>query len=313
MGYAVSRKFVFDLYRLNVVDLDDLFSSRDVRRLRGDDEIRTLLYSATDPANDQVQSTRTATYKWSLREYRDFSELRSQRPFLHLVLARSVLDRDGSIVTDEGISRGTSSIYPPLAGTAVVFFDLARHLVAVEHTGELAPTAWLEFLEKVLANAAKSIGRGSAIALEPVAEENGIVKLFLSFEVVTRLRLTLRLPNPELTRYTKSLFDDLVQSNIREITQDMRNPSGLSKSENARPLASAVLAEQGYKKGEVQIEGLRNDQFEEIVSGKNAVRGSIQGLRDFVRGIHQTAKAKETQRVLAAISAEIDRIHPARD
>ena len=84
----------------------------------------------------------------------------------------------------------------------------------------------------------------------------------------------------------------------------------MSKAEDARPFASAVLAEQGYKKGEVQIEGIRNDSFEQATSGSTAVRGTVKGLRDFVRGMHANAKAKETQRALTAIAAEIDRIHP---
>lgn len=92
--------------------------------------------------------------------------------------------------------------------------------------------------------------------------------------------------------------------------QDMKNPNGLSKSEEARPFGCAVLAEQGYKKGDVTIEGLRNDKFEIAHSGTDAARGAVKGLRDFIRGINSTAKTKETQNALIAIAAEIDRLHP---
>ncbi|MFV5216169.1 hypothetical protein ACLIIZ_20800, partial [Azonexus caeni] len=86
---------------------------------------------------------------------------------------------------------------------------------------------------------------------------------------------------------------------------------GNMRFECGSPVASAVLAEQGYKKGEVQIEGIRNDTFEQASSGTTAARGHVRGLRDFVRGLHVTAKTKEAQKMLTAITAEIDRIHPA--
>lgn len=307
----MARRFSFDLYRLNIEDTDDLFAQSQLRRLRTDRDIAEVLQKATDPEQDQLQKTRTAVFKWSVREFRDLSEQVPDRPLLHVVLARSILERDGSIVTDDGMELGTSSLNPPLASTAVCLFDLSRHMVAVEHTGELAPTAWKEFFERILATAANRIEFWSSIVLEPIPEKDGIVGMFLSFDRITRMRVTLRIPNPELNRYTKLLYQDLAKSGIREMTQDMKNPNGLSKAEEARPYASAVLAEQGYKKGDVQFEGLRNGSFEQARTGSAAARGNVRGLRDFVRGLHANAKAKETQRVLAAVAAEIDRLHPA--
>lgn len=306
----MTRRFSFDLYRLNVEDAEDLFSQAQLRRLRTNQDIAAVLQRATDAEQDQIQRSRTAVFKWSVREFRDLTDQTPDRPLLHVVLARSILERDGSIVTDQGMSTGTSLLNPPLASTAVCLFDLSRHLVAVEHTGELAPTAWKEFFERILATAANRLDYWSSLVLEPIPEQNGIVGLFLSFERVTRMRLTLRIPNPELNRYTKLLYEDLSRSGIREMTQDMKNPNGISKSEDARAYASAVLAEQGYKKGDVQFEGLRNGAFEQAVSDTSAARGNVRGLRDFVRGLHANAKAKEAQRVLAAVTAEIDRIHP---
>jgi hypothetical protein len=306
----VSRRFSFDLYRLNIEDSDDLFAQSQLKRLRRDADIAAVLEKATQPEQDQVQRTRTAVFEWGVREFRDLAEESPDRPLLHVVLARSVLERDGDIVTDQGMTTGTSSLNPPLASTAVCLFDLSRHLVAVEHTAQLAPTAWKDFFERILATAANRLEFWSSIALEPIPEQNGIVGLFMSFERLTRMRLTLRIPNPELNRYTKLLYEDLSRSGIREITQDMKNPNGLSKKEEALPFASAVLAEQGYKKGDVQFEGLRNGAFEQATSGSSAARGNVRGLRDYVRGMHANAKTKEAQRALAAIAAEIDRLHP---
>jgi hypothetical protein len=306
----VSRRFSFDLYRLNIEDSDDLFAQSELKRLRRDEDIATVLERATDPEQDQLQKTRTAVFEWGVREFRNLREGSPDRPLLHVVLARSVLERDGDIVTDQGMTTGTSSLNPPLASTAVCLFDLSRHLVVVEHTAQLAPTAWKDFFERILSTAASRLDFWSSIALEPIPEQNGIVGLFLSFERLTRMRLTLRIPNPELNRYTKLLYEDLSRSGIRELTQDMKNPNGLSKREDALPFASAVLAEQGYKKGDVQFEGLRSGAFEQATSGSSAARGNVRGLRDYVRGMHANAKTKEAQRALAAITAEIDRLHP---
>lgn len=306
------RRFSFDLFRLNIEDSADLFLAPNVPRLRTDEDLTRLLQVASESEQDQIQKTRAAVFKWSLREFRDLRDL-NDRQLLHVILARSILERDGTIVTDEGMSVGTSSLNPPLASTAVCLFDLSRHLVAIEHTGELSQTAWKEYLERILASAAFRMKRGSTIQLEPIPEQNGIVGLFLSFQRVTRMKVTLRIPNPELNRYTRALYEDLSTSGVREFTQDMKNPNGMSKAENARPFASAVLAEQGYKKGEVVIEGLRNDSFEQASSGSTAARGNVRGLREFVRGMHANAKTKEAQKALSAIAAEIDRIHPAPD
>lgn len=306
----MARRFQFELFRLNIEDTTDLFIDIAPKRLRADGPISAVLENATDPVHDQIQKTRTAVFKWSVREYQDLSNVLPSRNLIHLILARSVIERDGAIVTDQGMATGTSSLHPPLASAVVCIFDLSRHLVAIEHTGELSTTAWHEFFERILATAAASLGYWSSIALEPVPEQNGIVGLFRSFERLTRMRVTLRIPNPELNRYTKLLYDDLSRSGIREITQDMKNPNGLAKAEDTRPFASAVLAEQGYKRGEVQFEGLRNGAFEQATSGSVAARGSVRGLRDFVRGLHANARTQEAQRALTAIAAEIDRLHP---
>jgi hypothetical protein len=153
----------------------------------------------------------------------------------------------------------------------------------------------------------------SSLLLEEVPEKHEIIKLFRSFERLTRVKVYLRLPNPELSRYTRALYKDLENGGIREYLQDMKNPGGLSKSEEARPYASVALAEEGYKSGEVLFEGHQEGKFIEVKSSEEAARGKLEILKDYVRGISASAKAKETQRVLKAITAEIDRLHPQED
>ena len=306
----MGRKFNFDLYRLNIVDITDLFLKESASRIRGDDKIIEVLEKSSNHDFDQEQETRGAVYKWSIRDFYEYPKEYGPRRIVSVVLARSVLEKDGLIVTDEGISEGSSSSSPPLASTMILFFDMNRHLVAVEHSGELSQTAWKDFLEKILAEASLACGESSNLVIEPVPEFHRIINLFKSFDRVTRIKATLRIPNPELSRYTQSLFDDLTHSDVREYTQDMKNPNGLSKAEDARPFATAALADQGYKKGDVHLEGVRGDKYEKVVSGSDASRGSIGSLKDFVRGLHANAKAKETIKVLSEITKEIDRIHP---
>jgi len=309
----VSKRFMFDLYRLNIEDVEDLFIEGEPRRIRFDKDLRSLFQNACEASHDQIQDTKTAKFKWSLRAYADLTDLADGRELIHFILARSLLEKDGVSVTDLGLTSSTSISSPPLASTAVCLIDLSRHLVAIEHTGELAQTAWLDFFHKIISAAARSLNWWSIIALTPIPDQNNIVELLLSFQRVTRMKVTLRIPNPELNRYTKMVYEDLKRSGIREFTQDMKSPEGLARTENSRPLASAVLAEQGYRKGEVTIEGLRNDTFEIARSGEEATRGVVKGLRDFVRGLSATAKTKETKAAIAAIFAEIDRIHPQRN
>lgn len=304
------KKFNFDLFRLNIVDIEDLFMPDTSSPIRGDEDIYRLIKEACSSIFDKEQQTSNARFMWSLRFFNYHHPTNHDRPFISVVLARSVLEKDGLIVTDEGISLGSSYSNPPLASTLSIFIDLRRHLVAVEHSGELSQVSWKDHLEKIFDEVSFAFNKSSTLKLEPVPEKHEIIGLFKSFDKITRIKATLRIPNPELTRYTKSLFDDLKASNVREYTQDMKNPNGLSKSEDTRPFATAVLAQQGYKSGDVHIEGFRNDMFEKVTSGSNASRGTINSLRDFVRGLTANARAKETHTVLHEIAKEIDRIHP---
>ena len=308
----MAKYFNFDLYRLNIVDLEDLFLKATGKdRIRSDEAIVGTIENACSPEFDQRQETRRSEFLWSLRQFSDYRGL-AGRSLVSVVLARSVIKRDGLIVTDEGISTGTSSSTPPLAAAMVIIFDLKRHLVAVEHSGELIQTAWKDFLEKILVDSALASSLTSSVELEPVPEKHGIIGLFRSYERITRLKVTLRIPNPELSRYTRALYEDLTDSGVREYTQDMKNPNGLSKSEEARPFASASLAEQGYKKGDVEFHGLRDGEYEIMRSGSDAARGKVPVLRDFVRGLQANATTQEGQRALDAIIQEIDKLHPIR-
>lgn len=309
----MAQHFQFELYRLNVVDTDPIFPDFG-ERIRSDEQILTVLQGADSPDFDFTEETKKAEYKWSVRQFTDYGQIPGRGHAASVVLAKSTLKKDGMIVTDEGIISGTSDAFPPLASMMMVFFDMQRHLAAAEYHGELSQNKkWKSAFSKILLHAANKMHLSSSLLLEEVPEQHAIIELFKSFERLMRLKVHLRLPNPELSKYTKSLYEDLEKGGIREYVQDMKNPGGLSKDEQARPYASVALAEEGYKNGEVLFEGVKEGRYTKVRSSEEAARGKLEILKDYVRGIAANAKAKEAQQVLSAITAEIDRLHPKKD
>lgn len=305
----MSTLFSFDLFRLNIVDFDDIFTFGKLSRAN-DDDIRNIFKVASEAGNDVRRDSHRTQYLWSMRDYTEYPPHSTGRKVFSVLLARSRLSSEGSVVTPESIVTQISESSPPLADVIAIFVDVDRHLVAVEHCGWSAQSSWRSALHQILDQVARKVELASTIELEPVPTANKIINLFKSFDAVTRLKVTLRLPNPELTRYTKDLYEDLKQARIREYAQDMRNPEGISKDENARPYASASLADQGYKRGDVTLEGQRNGSFEKIRVGSKATRGSVNQLREFIRGMGANARTQETKKALQALTDEIDRIHP---
>jgi hypothetical protein len=186
---------------------------------------------------------------------------------------------------------------------------MERHLVIVEYNSVLMTSElWRHSLHKILDAGARSLEFQSVIRLEPVPREAEILAAFRSFQTLTRLRVRLRIPNPELDRRTERLRRELAAGEIREYTQDMRNPRGLSQSEDHLPFATAAIAQAGYKDGEISMTGYRDGKRRTVRTGKRAARGRIEGLKEFVRGMAANAKSKETQAAIASILDEVNRI-----
>ena len=228
-----------------------------------------------------------------------------------VTLARSVLEKQGPIVTDTGIEQGVSEAEPPLASYAQLLFHMNRHLVAVEYNSTLMGSGtWRDALHEILLKAATELQFRSTIRLMPLPSVEEVLSAFRSFDRLTRLRARLLVPNPELTRYSQELFNSLKDGNIRELLVDMRNPSGLSKSETELPFAAASIAAAGYKDEEVTFEGVRagSDHKQIVKTGEQPLRGEVEDLRDFVRGIFATVRTKEARDAVRAIIAEIDRL-----
>ena len=297
-----------------VDDKPTLFTPENPRYIRSDGDIQEVLKAATNSRFDVRAEAGRSTFTWSVREFAVYEVEEASEPILGVTLARSVIARTGQTVTDSAIEDALSELSPSLADTTHLFFYMKRHLVAVEYNSAIMTTQlWRYSFQAILSQSAKSLELESTVQLEPVPREEEIITAFRSFARLTRVRVRLRVPNPELDRRTERLRKLMLDGGIRDYTQDMRNPNGLSKAEGELPFATVAMAQAGYKQGEVILTGYKDGRIRTIKTGNRAARGRLDGLKDYLRGIAAIAKAKETQAVVAAIMTEVDRIaEPAK-
>ena len=137
-----------------------------------------------------------------------------------LTLARSIVAQLGQTVTENSIEDAVSHPSLPPAQTVHLFFNMVRHLVAVEYNSDvMGSELWRSSLHEMLDSAAGTLEFRSGLRLEPVPKDAEILSAFRSFSILTRLKVRLRIPNPELSRYTARLRKEMEESAIREYTQ----------------------------------------------------------------------------------------------
>lgn len=305
------RRFDFELYRINLIQAEPSLFDKANNPIITDADIAAVLENATLPKYTIEFSGRVNSFQWALRDFLQYAHDRSDGSAVYgITLAKSVIQSAGEFVTDTGIEEGVSGAEPPLADTCHLFFYMKRHLVAVERRSSIINSRWRLAIQGILKQAASDLSYSGWIELEPVPRHEEIFEAFRSFSRLTRLRVVLRLPNPELSRYSKNLYDEMENGSIREYLQDMKNPQGLSQSEGHLPHATTEIAAAGYKQGEVTFEGIRNQKRDTVKTGNAAARGQIDKIRDYVRGMKDVVRTKESQNVTTAILDEIDRIAP---
>ena len=280
--------------------------------IEADRDIVAILKHAVQPKFKTVFSGRKNTFEWAARDFVQYHHQDVRRGDVYgITLAKSVIETAGEIVTDTGIEEGISESEPPLADTCRLFFYMKRHLMIIERHSAIVYSRWRQALEEILKAAALDLQYSDWLEFEPVPRHEEILEAFRSFERLTRLRVTLRLPNPELSRYSEQLYKEMEEGAIREYLQDMKNPQGLNKADGKLPHAAVEIATVGYKRGEVTFEGVRNGKQDKVKTGRAAAQGRIDALRDYVRGMKDNSKTKEAQRVTRAILDEIDQIVPS--
>jgi hypothetical protein len=302
--------FQFNLYRLNIVDEDQAMLGFMGDPIRGDADIKRLLKSSVNPDFDSTTENEKTTLKWSLREFIEFTpEGGADGEVLGLVLARSLMSQAAPTVTDDGIEDTRSEMRPAPAITVHMFFYMQRHIVAVEHHSAIFATdAWRKAVHGIFKSAAKEQETTSTLQLEPIPGQDEILNTFRSFSKLVKLRVKLRMPNPEMTRITERLKDDMEKGGVREYLHQMYSPNGLNKSEDAIPFAAVALAQAGYKDGEVFMEGTKDGKRQKIKTGLKAERTGLDLMREFVKGALANAKTKECNQVLSSVIKRINEV-----
>ncbi|KKR49262.1 MAG: hypothetical protein UT86_C0001G0234 [Candidatus Magasanikbacteria bacterium GW2011_GWC2_40_17] len=305
------KAFEFLLYRLTLEPIGERDAGPAGGTLRNLEIVR-MLHEAASPEHSYTQETSTNRYRWDVRNFKGIIFPSNDREMACFFIARSRTMESGAIVTDTGFRDGETEPDPPLADRAFVVFDLTRHLVAVERRAFVPQSnRWKIAVEDILLQAALQLGYRDTVVLEPQPAQDEILSVFRSFSRLTRLKLSLKLPNPELSNLSRLLFDEMRESRIRDYKQDMHNPAGLSQQEGLIPHASADIAQNGYKKGTVSFEGIRDGRFQKIDAGAEAARGILPLDRDlFVESMRAEEPPGVAETAVDMITAETDRLLP---
>lgn len=296
-----TQKFL--LFRLNLVDREMLFENR----ITDDLTLFRVIESATDEQFDVDKRGPRTSYKWALREATFGAVEQLERPFISVTFSCGVMSRKGPIVTPRGIVQGTSSLNPPAATLVLILIDLKRHICAVENVPSVmsGQPGWKGLLQTILASAAWKLGFTSMIHLEPIAPEETVEIALKSWDRITRLRVALRIPNPDLGPSYRHLYEEMKRSGVREIYQDMRNESGLTLESDTLPQASIDMSLKGYRGGPLRLNGYKNGRKDELTVDDEVASIEVDSLQSFIEGY---AAGQKSAAVKAFARTLIDRI-----
>lgn len=301
--------FKFFLYRLNKEYRQDLFSSREISNRTDDEWLTDFLSTVCNRDYDFKKETRNAIYTWSLRNFLNLSE-----DFSSVILARSQLQKTSTIVTDNSLTVGDSVSNPPPADTIVLIIWWTRHIVIVENrAGMTTGETWLRNFHAIIENAKPFISIPIAPKLEPIPIKGTILEHLKNLDKVFRFRVRLKLPNPELNRWAKQIYDEMIEQHLTEYLQEFISPNGIRVDEASKAYSSGSLAELGYKEGGIQIEGEKNGDSVQIDEGRTAIKGKIDQLRSLIRGLETNATSKQLTNALVRIESEVNRLFPPNE
>jgi hypothetical protein len=176
-------------------------------------------------------------------------------------------------------------------------------------TGE----TWLRNFHAIIDNAKSYISTPVAPRLEPIPVSGTILEHLKNLDKVFRFRVKLKLPNPELNRWSKSIYDEMIEQRLTEYLQEFFSPNGIRVDEKSKAYSSGALAELGYKDGGVQIEGQKNGEIVLIDEGRTAVKGKIDQLKSLIRGLETNATSKQLKNALIRIENEVNRLFPSNE
>lgn len=298
--------FKFFLYRLNKELRSDLFCGYDRPKKSDDEWLEEYLQTVCSENFDFTKKTKKSVYTWAIRNY---SRLNDE--YSSVVLARSTVQRASTIVTSNSLSSGESVSSPPPADTIILLIYWPRHIVVVENrSGMTTGETWLRNFHQIIEGAMIKVQVPVAPRLEPIPLKGTILHHLKELDKVFRLRIRLTLPNPELNRWSKLIYDEMIEEKLDTYLQEFSSAGGIRVEEGSKAHSSAALAELGYREGGVQIDGQKNGKPIQIDEGKTAIRGRIDQLHSLIRGLETNAGGKQLPNALKQIKDEIDRLFP---
>ncbi len=305
------NEFEFELYRINIVH-DSTGLDMGFQHFKDDIEIANAVESATAPDLYEKDPTGSAYYQWRLVEPLLIKAEDSEGlgMIICFKLVRETFRKSGAAVTPEGQLREVDTeMTPPLATVSQVVCFMNRHLAVVEHCSDLMGSRkWKKHMEDILAKGASRLSFNSKIHFEAKPKKIDVMEAFDSFDRLTRLKVILLLPNPDLPRFGEELYERMKAGGVRRYVQEMSNPDGLVRQKGELPYAAIALAEAGYKDGEVELTGEVNGQITTKKTGGVPDRGRLDLLKSFIRGLKKGSDSKEALKALRAIQAEINRL-----
>lgn len=306
--------FNFMAYRLIKSTEEDLWSMMRANDLTNDDDILTFWEHACSSEYDVIHETEKNKYKWSFRKGTSLTDENDNRLLDVYILGKSLLEKDAMVVDETGFYEDRTYSQPAPAETMELIIFWKRHIVLVENRSQMVTgETWLKHYNEIMDQIAEKMEYKKIPQLENIPPEKSIISIFSRLPKVTRIKLHLELPNPDMSRLTKHLKEKLEEDQIQELKQDMFNPNGMSKKEEGLPFSSLALAELGYKKGSVLIEGEDEEGPQRYETGKDTAKGSLVGFKNFIRGLRVNARTKEGNGILDAIESELVRIVPTDD
>jgi len=309
----MTRDFSFSLYRLNKRS-DDSEGQQSLpfpgfKPIETDEDIIAVIQEACHPAYGADDEQPTAKYEWSLTNFCKFKDAEFGEA-IAFQITKSTISKLGFTPTDDGKTvEAVTEFIPPQSTMSQAICYMQHHLVAVEDFAEITQTSrWKEKTHLIFDNAANLLGYTTNIRLEIVPVYSEIFKTFFGFDRLTRLSVTLLLPNPEIPEGAQGFYDELVRADIRKYKQDMSNPKGLSQKPGALPHVAAAIAQAGYKDGDLLMEGEIDGEFKQSHTGNNPCSGKLLGQRDPVRSIHENDNDGAVNQLLRGLLKEIYRV-----
>ncbi len=309
---APVSEFEFELYRINLVH-EPTGLDMGFRHFKSDADIAaTVEFACGSQDLFEKDPTATAYYQWRLADslVLDAGDSEGLGMVVCFKLVRETFRKSGAAVTPEGrVKDVDTEMTPPLATVAQIVCFMDRHLAVIEHCSDLMGSGkWKQRLEDLLTKAASQSSFNTKIHFEAKPKKVEVMEAFDSFDKLIRLKVTLLLPNPDLPRYGKALYERMKAGGVRRYVQEMSNPDGLERAQDELPYSAMALAEAGYKDGEVELTGELNGQISTKRTGGVPDRGRVNLLKSFVRGLRKGTKNEDTQKALRAILSEISRL-----